>query len=49
MNNHKTKQVCHQCGNEFSTNEAGIATHINEKDLHNIDYDLDEDHTAYEL
>jgi hypothetical protein len=49
MNQYKKSQVCHQCGNEFTTNDVGVTHHINIDDLHNTDYDLDQDHTAYEL
>ena len=38
--------VCHQCGQDFEIDEAGVATHLTEGE---IDHDQDADHIAYEL
>jgi hypothetical protein len=45
--NYQGNQICHECGKEFTTNEDGVTHHIDKKSLHNIDYDLDQDHSAY--
>jgi len=47
MKTNESIKTCHQCGNEFTTNEVGITHHINIDDIHSIDYDLDQDHSAY--
>jgi hypothetical protein len=38
---------CHQCGQKFSIDEHGVATHLTEDD--EIDYDTDADHVPYTL
>lgn len=43
------KSTCHQCGKEFKTDEFGVTHHVNNNDLHNVDYELDQAHTPYEL
>lgn len=49
-NETKNKElVCHQCGNEFVIQSNGTSTHIDTRNLDSINYDLDQDHIAYEL
>ncbi len=45
----ETIKTCHQCGKDFTTNEVGVTNHVDENDPHGINYDLDQEHTPYEL
>lgn len=40
---------CHECGQEFSIDEAGVANHVDPSSPTGIDHDADEDHVPYEL
>lgn len=40
---------CHECGQEFGIDEAGIANHLDPSSPTGIDHEADEDHVPYEL
>lgn len=42
-------KFCHECGQEFGIDEAGIANHVDPSSPTGIDHDADEDHVPYAL